>query len=218
MAKNAALFRRTKMLESQIDEFLDRITEGGITFKRAIKVYLRSGANDEFEEWSDKVNQIENRSDELRRSIETRLYEQTLIPDLRGDVLRLLEDLDYLLNIYQANCFRFSIETPEVPPEFHADFMDLTETVVVCVESVVMASRAFFRNIEAVRDHVTKTLIYETEADKVSTKLKRAIFASDLPKVEKLHLRYFVDRVDELANEAEDIADALAIHTIKRSV
>ena len=206
------------MLESQIDEFLDRITEGGITFKRAITVYLRNGADDEFEKWSGKVNEIENRSDELRRAIETQLYEQTLIPDLRADVLRLLEDLDYLLNIYQANCFRFSIETPVVPSEFHADFMDLTATVVVCVESVVMASRAFFRNIEAVRDHVTKTLIYETEADMVSTKLKRAIFASDLPKVEKLHLRYFVDRVDELANEAEDIADALAIHTIKRSV
>jgi uncharacterized protein Yka (UPF0111/DUF47 family) len=43
-------------------------------------------------------------------------------------------------------------------------------------------------------------------------------FSSDLPKVEKIHLRYFIERIDELANEAEDIADALAIYTIKRSI
>ena len=81
-----------------------------------------------------------------------------------------------------------------------------------------MAARAFFRNIEAVRDHNSKVLFYETEADKISTKLKIQIFSSDLPKVEKVHLRYFTERIDELANEAEDIADSLAIHIIKRSV
>jgi uncharacterized protein Yka (UPF0111/DUF47 family) len=61
-------------------------------------------------------------------------------------------------------------------------------------------------------------MFYETEADKISTKLKTMAFSSDLPKVEKIHLRYFIERVDELANEAEDIADALAIYTIKRSI
>jgi uncharacterized protein (UPF0335 family) len=46
--------------------------------------------------------------------------------------------------------------------------------------------------------------------------LKRAVFASDLELAHKTQLRYFVERVDELANEAEDIADYLAIYTIKR--
>jgi predicted phosphate transport protein (TIGR00153 family) len=156
--------------------------------------------------------------DDLRRTIETQLYEQTLIPDLRADVLRLLEDLDTLINITQANCYRFTIETPDIPPEYHGDFMRLTENVVACVETVVLSSRAFFRNIDAVRDHNSKVMFYETEADKISTKLKTMAFSSDLPKVEKIHLRYFIERVDELANEAEDIADALAIYTIKRSI
>ncbi len=218
LPKRSALFGRTKVLENQVDEFLDRISEAGLIFQGAIRVYLESGPSEEFEASVSEVSEVENRGDELRRLIETQLYERTLIPDLRADVLSLLEDLDWLLNVYEANCFRFSTEAPDIPPEYHRDFEKLTSTVVICVECVVMAARAFFRNIEAVRDHNHKVMFYETEADKISTKLKRAIFSSDLPKVEKIHLRYFVDRIDELANAAEDIADYLAIYTIKRSI
>ena len=57
-----------------------------------------------------------------------------------------------------------------------------------------------------------------SSADKISTKLKRAVFASDLDLAHKTQLRYFVERIDELANEAEDIADYLAIYTIKRKI
>lgn len=218
VAKSSALFHRTRLLEGQIDEFLDKVSEAGLIFQRALKTYLELGPCEEFEQSARDVSKVESRGDELRRTIEAQLYEQTLIPDLRADVLSLLEDLDYLMNIYQANCFRFSIETPDIPEEFHRDFMDLVETVVTCVDTVVMSARAFFRNIDAVRDHNSKVMFYETEADIIGTRLKRGIFASDLAKVEKLHLRHFVDRVDELANEAEDIADALAIFTIKRSL
>lgn len=218
MSKNLALFRKTRIVENQIDDFLDCITESGLIFLRAIKIYLENGACEDFDAATKQADDIETRGDGLRRIIEAQLYEQTLIPDLRADVLRLLEDLDNLINITQANCYRFAIESPDIPLEFHKEFLHLTETVIACVDAVVMATRAFFRNIEAVRDHISKVMFYETEADKISSKLKVMAFSSDLPKVEKIHLRYFIERIDELANEAEDIADALAIFTIKRSI
>jgi len=114
--------------------------------------------------------------------------------------------------------FRISIQSPDIPEEFHAGFIDLIETIVSCVDSIVLAARAFFRDIDAVRDHSSRTIFLETEADKIGTKLQRAIFASTLPLERKMHLRYFVERIDELANSAEDVADALQIYTIKRRV
>ncbi len=212
------LFGRTRALENQIDEFLDKLSEAGLVFKRAIKLYLKKGQGKEFDALLEQCTGIEHRGDELRRAIETDLYAQTLIPDLRGDVLSLLENMDYLLNIYEANLYRFSIEGPEIPASFRRGFKELTETVVTCVEAVVLAARAFFRDIEAVRDHNSKVMFHETEADKISTKLKRAVFASNLQLAHKTQLRYFAERVDELANEAEDIADALAIYAIKRKI
>lgn len=211
-------FGRTRALEAQIDEFLDKVSEAGLVFSRAMKVYLERGKGKDYEAFLEHGTTVEHRGDDLRRGIETELYAQTLIPDFRGDVLSLLEDMDNLVNIYEANLYRFSIEGPEIPAEFRRDFWDLTETVVTCVESVVLAARAFFREIEAVRDHNSKVMFYESQADKISTKLKRAVFASDLDLAHKTQLRYFVERIDELANEAEDIADYLAIYTIKRKI
>ncbi len=216
--KNTALFGRTRALERQIEEFLEGISEAGLIFRRAVRIYLADGVSPDFMDALNHVKSLESRGDELRRAMEAQLYEQTLIPDLRADVLSLLEDLDRLVGIYQANCYRLSIEKPDIPSEYHRDFMDLTETAVTCTDCLAMAARAFFRNIEAVRDHNHKVIFYETEADKICTKLKTAVFDSGLPLEHKLHLRYFVERIDEAANAAEDVADELAIYTIKRSL
>jgi len=210
------LFGRTRALESQIDEFLDKVSEAGMVFGRAMRLYLDRGECEEFEDFLTQIADIEHRGDELRRAIETELYARTLIPDLRADVLALLEGMDHLVNVYEGDLFRISIQSPDIPAEFRPGFADLVETAVSCVDAVVLAARAFFREIETVRDHGAKTIFLETEADKISTRLQRAIFGSDLPLESKMHLRYFVERIDELANAAEDVADALQIYTIKR--
>lgn len=218
LAKNFGLFGRTKALETEIDTFLDNLSEAGLIFRRAIQIYLAEGATAEFEEKLTHVNSLESEADNLRRQIETQLYAQTLIPESRGDVLGLLENLDSILNLFEGTLWGFSIETPDVPAAFRGDFATLTEEAVHAVESIVLASRAFFRNIQAVGDHMHKVMFYEREADKVSTKLKRAIFGSDLELARKAHLRSFVEQIDNIADRAEDVADRLAIYTIKRTV
>ena len=216
--KIVTLFNKTRVLERQIDDFFDKVSEAGFVFSRAMEMYLAVGASDEFESLLQQEADIEGKGDTLRRNIEMELYAQTLIPDLRGDVLRLLEDMDHLMNVYEGNLYRISIQQPDVPEQFHAGYLELTRTVVTCVESVVMAARSFFRDINAVRDHNARVIFHETEADKISTRLQRAIFSSDFPLDRKMHLRYFVERIDELANAAEDVADTLAIYAIKRRV
>jgi predicted phosphate transport protein (TIGR00153 family) len=212
------LFGRASAVEAEIDEFLDKITEIGLLFQKAVRVYLEHGQGEEFEQFVAQASAIEHRGDELRRSIEVQLYSQTLIPDLRGDVLGLLERLDCLMNIVEANLYRFSIQCPEIPENIRRDFQQLTDTSVACLDSVVLAARAFFRDIEAVRDHNSKVMFHEHQADLISTRMQRAIFSSQLPLEHKTQLRYFVERVDELANHAEDISDALAIYAIKRRI
>jgi uncharacterized protein Yka (UPF0111/DUF47 family) len=146
-AKNLTLFRRTKALEAQIDEFLDKLSESAIVFRRAVEIYLAEGATAEFEDRLNQVNDLESQADRLRRSVETQLYAETLIPDSRGDVLGLIENLDSVINLCEGGLWAFSIETPDIPAEFHADYRALTEQVINTVESLVLGSRAFFRNI-----------------------------------------------------------------------
>jgi len=210
------LFGRTSAIEAEIDEFLDGITEGGLIFQKAVRLYLDAGSTEPFEAFVEQASAIESRGDELRRNIEVELYAQTLIPDFRSDVLHLLERLDGLLNIYEGNLYRFSIQRPAIPIEHRKDFMELAETSVACVESAVLAARAFFRDIEAVRDHNSKVRFHEHQADLINTRMLRAIFGSAMALEQKMQLRYFAECIDELSNQAEDIGDALVIYAIKR--
>lgn len=166
----------------------------------------------------EKVTEMESRADTITKQIEHALYEETLIPDSRSDVLRLLEHLDELIGMYQGNCYHFSIQKPDFPEEFHADLLSLTETVVDCVESLCLTVRAFFRDVRSVRDNAHKVTFHEKESDIKFSSLARRVFNSNLELDQKMHLRYFVEKIDRISDQAEDIADELIIYSIKRSV
>jgi len=215
--KRIAIFAKTKELEAQIDAFCDTVDQGAIAFGLGIKFYI-AGDRKAFDDKLHQVNDLESRGDGLRRSIERRLYSQTLIPDARGDVLGLLENMDQILNMCEGAMWQFAIEKPEIPEQFHLDFINLLEASVESADSLVSAARAFFRDHDAVPDHMHKVLFFEKEADKISTRLKMAIFDGDMDLSRKNQLRRFVEHIDDIADISEDVADRLAIYTIKRSV
>ena len=216
--KNTKLLSRTKRLEIQIEEFLDKVTESTELFSIAFKVYLAEGVDTQFEEFMNKIQATEREGDELRRQIETELYERTLIPDLRSDVIWLIENMDKLTNTCKANLFRLSIQQPEIPDKLRAAYIELIDITIDCVDKVVFTARNFFEDHESVADLAREVALLETKADEVSSPLQRRIFDSDLDLSQKMQLRYFVEHFDELANQSEDIADQLAISAIKRRI
>lgn len=218
LTKNLRIFRRTHALETQIDDFLNNLSISALVFKSAIPVYLEHGCNAEFNSKHQEVNELEAQADNARRDISNQLYSNTLIPESRGDVLGLLENLDKIINLMEGLFWGLSNENPDIPEAFHDDFIKLTNTCNDAVEAIVMASRAFFRNIEAVEDHNHKVIYFETQADKISTELKRNIFRSDMELAKKLHLKDFVEQIDNIADWSEDVADRLAIYVIKRGM
>ena len=211
------VFGRTKALEMQIDELLDRVSEAGIVFETAVRESLTKGVRPEEGTALQKLVDFKHRANELRRSIEAALYTEMLIPDARGDVMSLLEELYDVVDRFADIGGTGSREQPDIPDDCKDDFVELTSTVVKAVEAAVLGSRAYFRDPVTVRDHVHKTSFYESECDEIAARLQRRIFESDLDLAQKLHLKSFVDAIDSLADEAEDIGDALTIFAIKRA-
>ena len=216
--KTESIFGKTKQLEREIDQFVDILSEVGLVFKTIIPLYLTNGASDKFDEMVEQVREMESKADKITKEVERTLYEETLIPDARSDVLRLLEHMDEIIGMYQGNCYHFSIQKPDFPKEFHEDLKNLTDTVVNCVESLCLTVRSFFRNIKSVRDNAHKVTFYEKESDKQFSTLARKIFDTNLSLDKKMHLRYFVEKIDRICDLAEDIADEIQIYAIKRSI
>ena len=154
----------------------------------------------------------------MRRRIESHLYTHSLIPEHRGDVLGLLENMDNVIDIAKGSLNYFSVETPDIHMDLIKDFVELSDKAALAAESIVLAARAFFRDVNAVKDHLHKVYFYEKEADKIADRLKRHIFKLKMDLSNKMHLTHFVQHVDFLADRAEEVADRLSIYTIKRSV
>ena len=110
ISNGIGLMRRTRALEGEIDQFHDLLSQSALIFKSAIYTYLEEGCSSDFEEKLHQVNKFESMCDALRRTIETQLYTQTLIPESRGDVLGLIENLDHVLGFFEGTLWGLSIE------------------------------------------------------------------------------------------------------------
>ena len=202
-----SILKRTISIEKQVDDFLDQIREAGLLFQSGVGIYLK-GKKDAFLKKTKEISEVEHKGDILRRSIEEQLYLKTLIPESRGDVLDLLENMDALLDRFKGAIWRFEIERIEIDPKFHDEFIELVNNVVEASEAIVRSVRAFFKDSKSVADHMHK----------VSTMLQKRIFRQqEMCLSHRMQLRDFIQHVDKIADRAEDVADKLSIFVIKRA-
>jgi len=213
-----SLFSRTKELERKIDALHDKITEVAMVFKKAVNVFLKEKRSTEYRKLSKEIKIIEHDADSLRREIENRLYSQNLIPDLRGNVLELVENLDKVINEFDEVAHKFYIEQPDIPQKYHERFKELVSQVCECAENLAIASRSFFRDVTVVRDYAKKVYWLEHESDQTTASLKEAVFDSDMELAHKLQLGSFLSEVADIADLAENCIDQLLIYVIKRDV
>ena len=213
-----SLFSHTQPLENKIDLFHDKLLDAAMTFKKAIRIYLKEKRSEEYKKINKQIKQIEHDADNLRRDIEAKLYTQNLIPDLRADVLNLVENLDKVINKFDEVVYEFYIEQPDIPEEYHMRFKEICDLSSECAENLSIASRAFFRDFSSVRDFSQKVYFIEHESDVSSGHLKQAIFDSDMELANKLQLNNLTSEIAEIADIAEDCVDELLIFTIKRDI
>ena len=213
------LFGRTSTLIHQIDEFLDKVSEGAMVFEEGIDTYTKHGVDENCETKLQHLNELKKGASALSRDVITNLYAQMLVPESRSDILELVSALNRILDILHHEFTDLTISNPEIPDGIKSGFEELTKDVVKTVDATVLAARAYFKDINAVRDHIHKISHYESEADEAAISLKKMIFADpDLNFQLKVLLRDGVNDIDKIADKAEEIGDRLSIYSIKRAL
>lgn len=213
----ALLFRNTNQLINELDRFITVVDDSVILFKQGVLNYL----NNDFEQFQSNlqlITTLEDRADEIKRSIEADLYKNSLIPEYRGDVFNLIDKIDDLADTCKENLYQFDIEVPKIPMEMKDDFIQLTEASLLSVKEVLPAVRGFFHQSEEVKERINKVYFYEKEVDKIAYRLKRKLF-KDIKMLkfsEKIHLRYFALHIQQISDIAKKIADIVNILIMKR--
>lgn len=204
------IFKQTNELIRSIEEFIDITREGSLHFKKALSLFLENKIA-EFEERVAIISENEHNADSLKKIIESKLYLRMLLPESRGDVLTILETMDKITNRSKSVIKAFSVERPEIPEDVKSGMLELAEAADKAVEALVAVVRAYFDNAHNVHEKLHLVKFYEKEADVLSEKIKRDIFAYSTPLAVKLQLRDFISGIDGLADSALDVADVVSI-------
>lgn len=212
-------FQKANKSIELIDSFFNCVDQSVLLFKEGVKNYLYKNAEN-FNNNLQSLANLETESDLIRRKIENTLYTQSLMPQLRGDILRLLEELDNLIDLSKKNLFQFDVETPLIPQELVQDFVKLTQISVSAAESVIPAAKSYFNEPASVNEKIHRVYFFEKETDVFADVLRRKIFREmpGLKLSEKFHLRYFTLHIENISDTAEKVADLLTIMAIKRIV
>ncbi|MDL2212844.1 DUF47 family protein [Bacteroides sp. OttesenSCG-928-D19] len=211
--------RQTKNTIENINKFFDILDQALLVFKDGVKNYLYNH-NEQFHGNIQTITALEADASSLRRQVENNLYSQSALTQVRGDIMRLMERVDHIVDTLNDNLIQFEIERPYIPSELNADFMKLTELSTLSVESVIPAAKAYFRTAETITEKIHRVYFYEKESNKQAQSIKRKVFheMNTLKLSEKFHLRYFALHIETLSNSAEKTADLLSIMAIKRKL
>ncbi len=95
-------FKRANQSIELLDNFMNTIDQGMLIFKEGIRNYL-FGNREKFQDNLRTLSNLETEADITKRKIEQLLYTQSLMPQLRGDILKLLEDLDNIIDQAKTN-------------------------------------------------------------------------------------------------------------------
>jgi predicted phosphate transport protein (TIGR00153 family) len=202
--------RTTKEVTVKIDEFFDTVEIGILIFKEGVKAYV-TGDHDAFQSHLKKIDEHENKADDLQKSIENDMIVHSILPQQRSDMVRLLWQLDEIIDTAKGSLFEFYIEIPHIPASLADDFISLSEVSANAAEELVPAARAFFRQPDLVREKLIKVYFFERETDKAAFQLKKKVFheMNDLSLAEKAHLRYITHHIESISDTAQDAADLL---------
>ena len=209
------LFHKTKLLEEKINTFLNNIIHGGELLTLALKCYFQDGVGPKFLHLKDKVSSLEAENDALRRDVENQLYAHLLLPDMRSDILSLIEGCDKIINKFETDLILISVEQPKIPKEIQKDLSHMIVTNVQCVEALMegvkaaMAGKSAYGVIQAVS-------ALEHQVDLLAMGLKKSVFQDlKLPLARQLQLKEFIYSLEKISDMAEDMADVLSVFVVK---
>lgn len=211
------IFRRTYDLEKKITSFLLNIIQAGILYGQAMNSYTLSGVEGDFKSLLQKVSDLEAQNDAFRREIESNLYEYMILPDMRSDILRLLEMCDKVINKYESNLLVVSVEKPELLTGMRDSLLKMIQADLECAGSLISGVRMFFAG-DDIKDFTQRTYEMEHLVDSQSLRLKALVFQSDIELARKIQLKEFIYNIEKISDIAEDTADILNIMAVKHSL
>lgn len=210
------VFGKGKKVEENIFNYLDVIRKEKEVFFKYISEYIQFNKLKHSKKKSTSVHFYESKADDLKRKIEIDLYSKSLLPEFRGDIIRLMERLDKLPNKCQSIIYMISLQKMKIPKKIKTSLLELVKINIKTIDEVYQLISALFRDPKRVQDYYKKIDQIESSSDKKEREIIAVIFSLDsIDKADCILLKELVLEIGSISDYGERIADMVTIINFK---
>ena len=212
------LFKKEHRVETLIFEYMDTLKLIQESFLDAINACLEDNECEDFEFLITQTHKHESRADDIRDEINNLMYSKALIPDSRGDIMRLIESIDMIPHFFERILFIMQTQNLTIP-EFLA--LDVKDLIRISLESCDLLSKQLALHLKqklGIRSLLSTIDTNESHCDYIERRIISKIFDSDLDPFLKLQLKELIVTMGEISDQADRVSKRINIISMKRRV
>ncbi len=211
-------FKKNKELLKKLDEFLNVANSTFEIFCEGLEYLIENSIDDHFELLVKKISKEESHADDIRRQIEQRMYQQSILPETRGNLLTIIEQLDKIPNRSETILNMFSIQRTELSDLIKNDMVELLSIIKETFPKTIEATKDCFGKIERISELNKIVDDNESLGDTLERKMLKNIFASDMDTGDKILQREMILLIGGICDLCESAMDTIVITSIKRKL
>jgi predicted phosphate transport protein (TIGR00153 family) len=212
------LFKKEQQVQGLIFKYLDNLKMTQKHFEEAMDCYFEFGLGENCDFLITQTHKFESRADDIRHEIIEMMYSKVLIPESRGDILRLLESIDLIPNHLETVLFMIQGQKLEVPDFIIPDLRELTRVSLECCDLVIVQVEALFKKTDDIKALVFTIDSHESRCDHIEREIVRKVFDSELDPFQKIQLKDLAGHMGRISDQADRVSRGIYIISIKRRV
>jgi predicted phosphate transport protein (TIGR00153 family) len=212
------LFKKQNRVETLIFEYMDTLKLTQESFLKALNACIENHEFEKFDFLITETHKHESRADDIRDEINNLMYSKALIPDSRGDIMRLIESIDMIPHFFERVLFIMQTQKVSIPEFLVLDVMDL---IRISLESCDLLSKQLALHLKqklGIRVLLRTIDTNESHCDYIERRIISKIFDSDLDPFLKLQLKELIVTMGEISDQADRVSKRINIISMKRRV
>lgn len=212
------ILNRNKILLGMIHSYFDICNNSMEILNNAISHYLSSGNDMEFEQIMRTALDNEFKADEILFDIEKLLYQKSLLPESREDIIRLLAKYDDIIDCSVHVLRYFHTRSMIIPVTCNENITALLQQSLLCYEQVRLGIEDLFAKRNNILGFVRQIKNYESQCDEIQATIIKELFLTPIEPYSKILISDLVNLIAKLSDLCEDAADLITLINIKRVV
>jgi len=211
-------FGKNKQLLGKLDEYIAVTEQTMSVFSEGLKYLLETGMDEHFGMLTQKTSKLESEADDIRRQIELEMYQKSLLPETRKDLLLIIENLDRIPTRAETILNMFLTQKTVMLNQIRPLMIELLHLSMETFALTVEAVKDCFGKMSKVFDLNRTVDTNESIGDDMERQMISAIFDAEIETAEKILQKEIVLQLGSVCDMCETTLDLVVICSVKRGV